>query len=112
MKKAYLFAASLLISICAHAFFLKEWAEGRYMTGPGDGLAQMIVFKKMLFEQYMQGNFFYNYSFGLGGGVYSQLGYYFSVSFLFILTSAVVRILQLVHLAGEADTLFWAQAAV
>lgn len=58
MKKAYLFAASLLISICAHAFFLKEWAEGRYMTGPGDGLAQMIVFKKMLFEQYMQGNFF------------------------------------------------------
>lgn len=112
MKKAYLIAASLLISICAHAFFLKEWAEGRYMTGPGDGLAQMIVFKKMLFEQYMQGNFFYNYSFGLGGGVYSQLGYYFSVSFLFILTSAVVRILQLVHLAGEADTLFWAQAAV
>lgn len=26
-------------------FFVKEWTDGRYMTGPGDGLAQMIVFK-------------------------------------------------------------------
>ncbi|WP_240685172.1 YfhO family protein [Bacillus velezensis] len=51
------------------------------MTGSGDGIAQMAVFKKLLFDQYMNGRLFYSYSFGLGGGVYSQLGYYFSTSF-------------------------------
>ncbi|MCY8474572.1 YfhO family protein [Bacillus halotolerans] len=111
-KHVMIYAASLFIAVLAHAFFVKEWAEGRYMTGPGDGLAQMIVFKKLLYEQYTQGNFFYHYSFGLGGGTFSQLGYYFSASFLFLVTSAAVWLLQSVHLIGEADTLFWAQSAV
>lgn len=63
MKRKYvmIYAASLLVSVLAHAFFVKEWADGRYMTGPGDGLAQMIVFKKLLYDQYTHGNFFYNY---------------------------------------------------
>ncbi|KAF6601697.1 YfhO family protein, partial [Bacillus sp. EKM417B] len=55
---------------------------------------------------------FYSYSFGLGGGVYSQLGYYFSTSFLFLFISAAVRFLQLIQLTGEADALFWVQASV
>ncbi|MEC2065590.1 YfhO family protein [Bacillus inaquosorum] len=114
MKRKYvmIYAASLLASVLAHAFFVKEWADGRYMTGPGDGLAQMIVFKKLLFEQYTHGNFFYNYSFGLGGGTFSQLGYYFSASFLFLAVSAAVWLLQAVQLIGEANTLFWAESAV
>ncbi|KXZ22774.1 YfhO family protein [Bacillus nakamurai] len=114
MKKAniIMFAASVLIAVLAHVFFLKEWTAGRYMTGSGDGIAQMAVFKKLLFEQYMHGQLFYSYSFGLGGGVYSQLGYYFSTSFLFLCISAVVCILQLIHLTGQADALFWAQASV
>ncbi|MEC4032874.1 YfhO family protein [Bacillus subtilis] len=111
-KHIMIYAASLLVSVLAHAFFVKEWAEGRYMTGPGDGLAQMIVFKKLLFDQYTHGNFFYNYSFGLGGGTFSQLGYYFSASFLFLAVSAAVWLLQAVQLIGEADTLFWAESAV
>lgn len=108
MKRKYvmIYAASLLVSVLAHAFFVKEWADGRYMTGPGDGLAQMIVFKKLLYDQYTHGNFFYNYSFGLGGGTFSQLGYYFSASFLFLAVSAAVWLLQAVQLIGEADTLF------
>ncbi|MBG9770250.1 YfhO family protein [Bacillus vallismortis] len=114
MKKKYvmIYAASLLASILAHAFFVKEWSDGRYMTGPGDGLAQMVVFKKLLFEQYTHGNFFYNYTFGLGGGTFSQLGYYFSASFLFLALAAVVWLLQGVQLIGEADALFWAESAV
>ncbi|MBT2572394.1 YfhO family protein [Bacillus sp. ISL-51] len=114
MKKAnmIMFAASVLIAVLAHVFFLKEWTDGRYMTGSGDGIAQMAVFKKLLFEQYMHGRLFYSYSFGLGGGVYSQLGYYFSTSFLFLCISSVVRMLQLIHLTGQADVLFWAQASV
>ncbi|MGF7536383.1 YfhO family protein [Bacillus mexicanus] len=114
MKRKYvmIYAASLLVSILAHAFFVKEWADGRYMTGPGDGLAQMIVFKKLLFDQYTHLNFFYQYSFGLGGGTFSQLGYYFSASFLFLVVSAGVWLLQAIQLIGEADTLFWAESAV
>ncbi|QOQ55855.1 YfhO family protein [Bacillus amyloliquefaciens] len=105
-------AACVLAAAAAHVFFLKEWSAGRYMTGSGDGIAQMAVFKKLLFDQYMNGRLFYSYSFGLGGGVYSQLGYYFSTSFLFLFISAAVRILQLFQLSGEADALFWAQASV
>ncbi|MEC5260081.1 YfhO family protein [Bacillus amyloliquefaciens] len=105
-------AACVLAAAAAHVFFLKEWSAGRYMTGYGDGIAQMAVFKKLLFDQYMNGRLFYSYSFGLGGGVYSQLGYYFSTSFLFLFISAAVRILQLMQLSGEADALFWAQASV
>ncbi|AIU76037.1 YfhO family protein [Bacillus velezensis] len=105
-------AACVLAAAAAHIFFLKEWSAGRYMTGSGDGIAQMAVFKKLLFDQYMNGRLFYSYSFGLGGGVYSQLGYYFSTSFLFLFISAAVRFLQLIQLTGEADALFWAQASV
>lgn len=105
-------AACVLAAAAAHIFFLKEWSAGRYMTGSGDGIAQMAVFKKLLFDQYMNGRLFYSYSFGLGGGVYSQLGYYFSTSFLFLFISAAVKFLQLIQLTGEADALFWAQASV
>ncbi|WP_307893692.1 YfhO family protein [Bacillus swezeyi] len=112
-KTVFLFAiSSFAISVIAHSFFLIEWANDRYMTGNGDGLAQMIVFKSFLYDQYKNGSFFYSYSFGLGGGIYSQLGYYFTTSFVYIASFAAVFLMQLMHLAGDADTLFWAQAAV
>ena len=112
-KTALLFViSSIAISLAAHLFFLFEWAHGRYMTGNGDGLAQMVVFKSFLFDQYKQGNFFYSYAFGLGGGIYSQLGYYFTTSFVFLASFAAVLLLQFFHLAGNADPLFWANAAV
>ncbi|NPC91903.1 YfhO family protein [Bacillus sp. WMMC1349] len=104
--------SSLALSIAAHSFFLSEWANGRYMTGNGDGIAQMVIFKSFLYEQYQNGHLFYSYSFGLGGGIYSQLGYYFTTSFVFIASIVVVFFMQLLSLAGPADTLFWAQAAV
>ncbi|MCI4139776.1 YfhO family protein, partial [Bacillus vallismortis] len=80
------------------AFFVKDWSVGRFMSGPVDGLAQMVLFKKLLFEQYTHGNFFYHYTFGLGGGTFSQLGYYFSASFRFLASADVVWILQGVQL--------------
>ncbi|MEC1591638.1 YfhO family protein [Bacillus sonorensis] len=112
-KTAFLFViSSFVISLAAHLFFLYEWTEDRYMVGNGDGLAQMVIFKSFLFDQYKQGNFFYSYSFGLGGGIYSQLGYYFTTSFVFIGSAVAVFLLQLFHMAGDADPLFWANAAV
>ncbi|WP_257346784.1 YfhO family protein [Pseudalkalibacillus decolorationis] len=103
---------SVVLAVLAHLFFLKEWTQDHYMVGPNDGLQQMVTFKKLLYEQYTKGNLFYSYQFGLGGGTYSQLAFYFSTSFIFILTSAVVFLFQSVHLLGAADIIFWAKAAV
>ncbi|UOQ93635.1 YfhO family protein [Halobacillus shinanisalinarum] len=116
MKKKHsfliLFACSLVLAILAHLFFLKEWTQDRYMVGPNDGLQQMVTFKKLLYEQYTTGNFFYSYQYGLGGGTYSQLAFYFSTAFVFIITTAVVFLLESLHLIGTPDIIFWAQAAV
>jgi uncharacterized membrane protein YfhO len=108
----FLLVCSLVIAALAHFFFLKEWTNDRYMVGPNDGLQQMLTFKKLLYEQYSNGNFFYSSHFGLGGGTYSQLAYYFSTSFVFIITVCVVFLLQSFDLIGSADILFWANAAV
>lgn len=108
----FLFICSLVIASLGHLFFILEWFQDRYMVGPNDGLQQMVTFKKLLYDQYSSGNFFYSSQFGLGGGTYSQLAFYFSTSFMFIVTSVIVFLLQSVQLIGAADTLFWANAAV
>nr|WP_250620991.1 YfhO family protein [Bacillus subtilis] len=33
------------------------------MTGDGDGISQMLPFKKLLYDEYVKGNFFYSYQF-------------------------------------------------
>ncbi len=107
-----LFISSLVLAILAHLFFLKEWTQEQYMVGPNDGLQQMMTFKKLLYEQYTSGNLFYSYQFGLGGGTYSQLAFYFATAFVFIITTGIVFILESLNIVGTPDTLFWAQAAV
>lgn len=104
--------SSIFISILAHSFFLAEWRNDRYMVGPNDGLSQIVTFKKLLYEEYVKGNFFYSYAFGMGGGIFSQLGYYFSTSMLFIATVVVVFFLQTFSIIGQPDAWFWAQSAV
>ncbi|AZV42677.1 hypothetical protein BAOM_2068 [Peribacillus asahii] len=103
---------SIVLAILAHLFFLHEWTQDRYMVGPNDGLQQIVTFKKLMYEQYTSKNFFYSYRYGLGGGIYSQLAYYFSTSFVFILTVAIVFFFQTVRLIEEPDIIFWANAAV
>ncbi|MDQ0298353.1 putative membrane protein YfhO [Salibacterium salarium] len=107
-----LFVCSFVLAVLAHLFFLKEWTEGQYMLGSNDGLQQMVTFKKLLYEQYTDGNFFYSYQFGLGGGTYSQLAFYFSTSLVFLITTVVVFVLEFVHFIETTDVIFWAKAAV
>lgn len=103
-----LFSASLMTAFFSHLFFLTEALEGRYMTGINDGLSQMLPLKQLLYEQYRSGNFFYSSEFGLGGGIYSQLGYYFSNSILFILTAIITFVLERLQLIQEPDLFYWA----
>ncbi|MGG3926457.1 YfhO family protein [Metabacillus fastidiosus] len=101
---------SFIIAFCSHLFFLTEWLEGRYMTGIGDGLSQMVPFKQLLYDEYSKGNFFYSDKFGIGGGTYSQLSYYFSTSFFFIATAIITFLLEVTKLINKPDIFYWADA--
>ncbi|WZY00503.1 YfhO family protein [Bacillus sp. FSL W7-1360] len=109
----WLFIASGVVALSAHAFFFYQWGHGQFMVGPHDGTEQMLAFKQFLFEQYKNGAWFYAYDFGLGGGTYSQLAYYFSTNVLFLITCIAIYVGQWLGFFAHADTVvFWGQAAV
>ncbi|WP_077305376.1 YfhO family protein [Terribacillus halophilus] len=110
VKVVLLILAALVFSIVVHMHFISEYINGRFMLGPNDGMAQMLPFKQHLYEQYSQGNFFYSFSFGLGGGIYSQLAYYFSTSIVYLLTLLSIKGLELVGVIGTPDVITWAKA--
>ena len=103
---------SLITAVIAHGFMLSEWIQDRYITGPNDGLSQMIPFKHFLYETMIDGNFFYSERFGLGGGTFSQLGYYFSTSIVFLLTAAVTALLQWTSIISTPGLQYWADVTV
>ncbi len=107
-----LFFSCLALSAVGHAVFLYQWTRSYFMIGINDGASQMMPFKKLLYEQYSSGEFFYSFDFGLGAGTFSELSYYFSTSLFFLFTTAVVYILETIHVVDSTDVLFWANAAV
>ncbi|WP_252311375.1 YfhO family protein [Sinobaca sp. H24] len=82
------------------------------MLGPNDGLNQVAPFKALLYNEYTSGNFFYSFSFGMGAGIYSQLGYYYSTNLVYLFSVAVVFLLDTIGIIDSPDALFWAQANV
>ncbi|WP_181291306.1 YfhO family protein [Shouchella clausii] len=108
-----LLIGSVLFAAAAHAFFFYQSANGQFMVGPNDGTAQMLPFKQFLYSLYSEGSFFYSLQFGLGGGIFSQLAYYFATSTVFFLTFLVIYSGEVLGLFADPDTvLFWGQAAV
>lgn len=103
-----LFLSSFIIALFSHLFFLVEWFDGRYMIGMNDGLSQILPFKQLLYDNYTSGNFFYSNQFGMGGGTYSQLGYYFSTSIIFLITVAVTFMLEVTNMIQKPDLYYWA----
>lgn len=101
---------ALVISIACHLFFIVQKEEGILMTGYNDGLSQMLPFKKFIYDEYTSGNFFYSDSFGLGGGFYSQLSYYYTTNIFFIFHIAFIFILETLHIIDHPDLAFWASA--
>lgn len=103
-----LFLISFIFAILSHLFFLVEWFDGRYMLGMNDGLSQILPFKQLLYDSYTSGDFFYSNKFGLGGGIYSQLSYYFSTSITFLITVAVTFMLEVTNMIQKPDIYYWA----
>lgn len=107
-----LFLCCLAMATAGHAVFLFQWSRDHYMAGINDGLSQMLPFKKLLYEQYTSGEFFYSFDFGLGAGTFSELSYYFSTSLVFLTTVVFVFLLESAGIFASQDVLFWANAAV
>lgn len=111
-KNLKLIIFSLIMAVLGHAVFLYQWTQNTFMVGVGDGIAQMMPFKRLLYDQYTSGEFFYSFSFGLGAGTYSELAYYYATSIVFIISVVVIWVFQSLGLLGETDVLFWANASV
>jgi uncharacterized membrane protein YfhO len=101
---------ALIVSTMCHLFFMVQKTDGILMTGFNDGLSQMLPFKKYIYDEYTNGNFFYSDSFGFGGGFYSQLGYYFTTNIFFIIHIIVIFLLESLHIIPYPDMAFWADA--
>lgn len=110
MQRVAVGIGCLLVAIVSHLFFISEFFNGRYMTGLNDGLSQMIPFKYFLYNAFTNGDFFYSENFGLGGGTFSQLGYYFSTSVVFIVTVIITFLLEKMGIIDSPSLFYWADA--
>lgn len=108
MRQFKLIIAALLVSIAAHTFFIYYQSQGGFIAGPNDGLSQMVPFKHFLYETFHKGNLVYAEDFGFGGGIITQLAYYFSTSIVFWLTVAVVSLFDALGLVTP-DLDLWLQ---
>lgn len=90
------FFLSLLMAIVAHTYYLLKYEDGLLMKGINDGLSQMLPFKMFIYENYQNGDFFYSDAFGLGGGFFSQLGYYYTTNIYFLIVSCLLYVIHLI----------------
>lgn len=81
---AIMLFSMMVLSLCAHLFFIISSTQGTYMKGINDGLSQMLPFKQFIYEKYARRDFFYAADFGLGGDFFSSLAYYFSTNLFFL----------------------------
>ncbi|RHW31372.1 hypothetical protein D1B33_17835 [Lysinibacillus yapensis] len=110
-KHFLLIGGSFVAAIMAHTVFIYEMINGTYMVGPNDGLAQMVPFRKMLYEQFKNGDFFYSFQYGLGGGTY-QLSFYYYNSIVYFFVFGLVFIFENLSLISTPNVLFWAQVTL
>lgn len=108
----YCLGASICVALLSHLFIFNEWLGGTYFIGIRDGMSQMLPFKQLLYDNYTSGAFFYSDIFGMGGGIYSQLGYYYSTSIVFLLTVLVTYGLETMGIIGHPDLSYWADAVL
>ncbi len=112
MWMLYVFVASIGVAIISHVFIFNEWLGGTYFIGIRDGMSQMLPFKQLLYDSYTTGAFFYSDIFGMGGGIYSQLGYYYSTSIVFLLTVLVTYGLETMGVISQPDLSYWADVVL
>src|SRR5699024_7187209 len=116
MKKymwiVYVIGASTCIAVLSHLFIFNEWLGESYFIGIRDGMSQMLPFKQLLYDNYTSGNFFYADHFGMGGGTYGQLGYYYSTSIVFMITVIITYFLEIICIIQHPTLEYWADVTL
>ncbi|RPF57850.1 YfhO family protein [Abyssicoccus albus] len=104
---------ALVLATISHSYVLYRVLTGETLqekiifTGPNDGLEQMLPIQLFLYEKFSNGHFFYATDFGLGGDFYTDLGYYYSTSIVFLFNVIVVKILHLLSIVDPTELNFW-----
>lgn len=88
MKKIGLGLITLFLSsIFIHIYFLITKLP---LTPRGtDATRQMLLYRYLLTDEYRDLNFFWSWSYGLGGDLFAQFNYYYSSSLFFLLSALV-----------------------
>ncbi|MGM9949519.1 MAG: YfhO family protein [Lysinibacillus sp.] len=86
MRKTILGFTTLFISsICLHIYFLVTKLP---LTPRGtDATTQMLFYRYLLTDEYRDLNFFWSWSYGLGGDLFAQFNYYYSASIFFLFST-------------------------
>lgn len=113
-KRPFLLGLAFLgLALVAHSYILfRFFKDGLLFTGPNDGIEQMVPIQMYLYQKWSEGTFFYATDFGLGGDFFTDLSYYFTTNFLFILIVIVVKCLHLLHLVQPNTLMFWFHNAI
>jgi uncharacterized membrane protein YfhO len=86
LKLPWIYLLLLIAAISMHAYFIYNklyFNEGCYSC---DSIIQVSHFYPFLHREFLQGNFFWSWKYGLGGDIFSEFLYYFSSSPFFWLT--------------------------
>ncbi|MGY3756381.1 YfhO family protein [Helcococcus kunzii] len=89
----FVIAIFTIISLIIHSPYLR----GRLLLGVdhGDPIAQMYPFRHFIIKNFARGNFFYSFSYGLGGDFFTELSYYYTTSPIFYLVAIIGRITRI-----------------
>ncbi|TKC16978.1 YfhO family protein [Robertmurraya kyonggiensis] len=102
MLKRYLKGVYVLLILAIGALVMHYYIyeSGSQLTTRGtDTTKQLLFFKYFLYELFRDGSFFWSWSYGLGGDIFGQFNYYYSMSPFFWLT-LLFDIDNLIDIAG------------
>ena len=109
MKKFFTYLGLFIaLSIIGHSYVIYRFIhDGILFTGPNDGMEQMVPIQMYLFDKWSSGNLFYSTDFGLGGDFFTDLSYYFSKYFLFIINVVFIALIKIFIPLHTHNVLFW-----
>jgi uncharacterized membrane protein YfhO len=86
-KKGMHFFAALIFILAIFSVHFYFYLSGGYMTTRNtDATVQLLFFRYFLHHQFLNGDFFWSWKYGLGGDVFSNFSYYYSTSIFFLIT--------------------------
>lgn len=100
----------IILSIIGHAYLIYQRINsGIVQVSTFDQTSQMLQFKNYLYQQFSQGNFFYDFNGNMGGDFFTRLSYYFSTSLIYYVTMLVTFIMDSLGII-TVNLTYWAES--